>query len=121
MKWYAVLEGRVMGVYSGPWGEPGGAEDQVVRFPYADYKGFPSRQAAEDHCRRNGVTTAWRNQPPPGPAPALPLVPPPPPPGPAPALPPAPPPLPPSTVELPTKDSEAEEGSLKRGRDEDVA
>jgi len=106
MKWYAVIEGRVVGVFSGPWGDPGGAEAQVVRFPYADYKGFPSRQAAEDHCRRNGVTTVWRNQPPPGPAPALPPV---------------PPPLPPSTMELPAEDPEAEEGSLKRGRDEDIA
>ena len=50
-KFYAVATGRVPGIYT-KWYGDAGAEVQVQRFPGAVYKGFATREAAENFLKQ---------------------------------------------------------------------
>ena len=61
-KYYAVVRGRQPGIY-GAWFGPAGAEAQVRGFTGARYRGFPSREEAQDWLRNpesKPVATAGR-------------------------------------------------------------
>lgn len=46
-KYYAVAQGRKPGIYE-KWAGPEGAQAQVIRFPGAIFKGFPTKQEARE-------------------------------------------------------------------------
>ncbi len=56
-KVYAVAKGRRTGVFD-KWFGPGGAHEQIDGFPKAVFKGFPSREAAEEWLAKRGSDSA---------------------------------------------------------------
>jgi ribonuclease HI len=47
-RFYTVLKGRVPGIYT-RWFGPGGAEEQIRGYAGADYRGFATREEAQDY------------------------------------------------------------------------
>jgi ribonuclease HI len=56
-KFYAVVKGRRPGIYT-QWDGPGGAHEQVDGFAGARFRGFASREAAEQFLREGGLHVA---------------------------------------------------------------
>lgn len=52
-KFYAVANGKVPGIYT-RWAGSGGAQEQVMGFPNARYKGFATREAAQAYLDAGG-------------------------------------------------------------------
>ena len=52
-KYYAIVRGKRPGIYK-VWFGRNGAEVQVRGFPNALYKGFATREAAEDYLKHSG-------------------------------------------------------------------